>query len=492
MIISDQSADDHGIIFAGNGGSILISSPLTVEAGAMVQASGGGASVTIDAGATIAVGGEIEASGSGATINFFNNDTVDDSGTVLATDGGAIIFDVPVTVEASAMVEASGSGASVTIDAGATIAAGAKIEASSNGASVFITNNTGAPVENAGTILADNGGAVTLFDVQVENASGVIEATGSESINSGSVVSLISLSGVDIVGGTLETGNSTSASDGEIEVGVGLEATFFDGSTSAGAVTVDAFVQVDDAASLELVGTINDEGTISVQSGATLILSGASVSGTGTNTIVDDGNIEMAASSTINGGIVVNGDVGGLTIDGGVTLTADDVTLENLDVTNNGTVQTDFGHTLKISGATIDGGTIVDNGTIEISGSVTISDAVVEGTGQITVDSGATLYLEQGGDAFDTLTITNHGTIQIDGSTSQTTLTLEGGVTISGGVLSIGSQGIVDIATTPSGPGAELTNVAVDNSGQISRFTARCISMVAASPVARSTSRSVR
>ena len=279
----------------------------------------------------------------------------------------------------------------------------------------------------------------------------------------------VTLSGSDIVGGKLETGSTGSSIFGEIVVGAGLEATFFDGSKSAGAVTIDAFVEVNSGASLDLVGAITDDGTIDVVSGATLMLSGAVVDGDDGNSInvFGGGNIEVSASSTLDGGLVVNGFSGGLTVDNGATLTADDITFQSLDVTNNGTLQTDSGHTLKINGGTIDGGTIVDNGTIEISGSVTISDAVLEGTGQIIVDSGATLYLEDDGDTLDGVSITNHGNIQVDGPTPQTVLTLEGGATITDGTLSIGAQGVVDIATSASGPGATLTNVTVDNSGEI-------------------------
>ena len=280
----------------------------------------------------------------------------------------------------------------------------------------------------------------------------------------------VTLSGSDIVGGKLETGSTGSSIFGAIEVGAGLEATFFDGSTSAGAVTIDAFVEVNSGASLDLVGAITDDGTIDVVSGATLMLSGAVVDGDDGNSInVFGGNIEVSASSILDGGLVVNGFSGGLTVDNGATLTADDITLQSVGVTNNGTLQIDSDHTLKLSGTTtIDGGTIVDNGTIEISGSVTISDAVLEGTGQFIVDSGATLYLEDDGDTFDGVSITNHGgNIQVDGPTPQTVLTLEGGATISGGTLSIGSKGAVDIATGASGPDATLTSVTVDNSGQI-------------------------
>ena len=72
----------------------------------------------------------------------------------------------------------------------------------------------------------------------------------------------MTLSHAYIAGGTLETGNLSSSVDGLIEVGagVGSNLTVFDGS--ANAVTIDAYVQVDDGVSLELIGTIHNPGTI--------------------------------------------------------------------------------------------------------------------------------------------------------------------------------------------------------------------------------------
>ena len=176
---------------------MTIGSGGTIEA---IAADGRAAEIIFEDGVTIAVGGEVEATGTGASVIVFAG-TVDDSGTILATDGGEITIGVPLTVELGAAVEATGSGssvvtsntvtlaggtvealngASVTFDGGVTIAAGATVEASGSGASVFITNVNGPEVVDAGVIEAADGGKVTIFDVQVENEFGTIEAMGAE------------------------------------------------------------------------------------------------------------------------------------------------------------------------------------------------------------------------------------------------------------------------------------------------------------------------
>ena len=96
----------------------------------------------------------------------------------------------------------------------------------------------------------------------------------------------------------------------------------------------------------------------------------ATIDGT---TITDDGTIHVTANSTLDGNAVVDGDVGVLTVDSGVTLTLDDATLENLNVTNGGALQIDGGDKLTLSKVSIAGGTIADAGSIDVTGDSTLS-----------------------------------------------------------------------------------------------------------------------
>ena len=186
--------------------------------------------LTVDAGATVAV--------------VSNSDTTVTSSLIVA--GAA---DVAGTVKADSTV----SDPSVTFDNGVTVELGGEIDAHGSAASVFITGSAG--VDNSGIIIADDGGSVLFSNVTVTNGSaGTIEAIDANS--------LVTLSHVYMSGGSLETGSLSSAADGMIEIGAGLGSNLsvFDGSTNA--VTVDAYVQVDDGASLELIGTIHNPGTI--------------------------------------------------------------------------------------------------------------------------------------------------------------------------------------------------------------------------------------
>ena len=74
-----------------------------------------------------------------------------------------VLFDLAAAlVEDGGVVEASGAGAIVTFNDGASIAAGAEVESSGSGATVnFFSVGT---VDDSGTILAANNGAIQ-FDV---------------------------------------------------------------------------------------------------------------------------------------------------------------------------------------------------------------------------------------------------------------------------------------------------------------------------------------
>ncbi len=236
---------------------------------------------------------------------------------------------------------------------------------------------------------------MTFSNVQVDNASGTIEATDSGS--------LISLSEADIVGGTIESGSPTSAADGVIEVGAGSEPVFFDGATD-GTLTVNAYVQVDDGGSLELLGAIDNAGTIVLgsESGAELLISGpVTLSGSGTislegasiftgagdpsdelinagNTISGSGTIEDLTLDNQSGG-VIDATGGMLTIDTGNT------------VTNAGLFEATSGGILQIDDTIANSGSILaDGGKVDIVGSVT-ANASLDGSAMI--EAGGTLEI---------------------------------------------------------------------------------------------------
>ena len=336
--------------------------------------------------------------------------------------------DIAGTVKADSTV----SDPSITFNNGLIVESGGQVEAHGSAASIFITGSTG--VANSGTIIADDAGAIVFSNVSVTNGSaGLIESIDPNS--------LVTLSHAYIAGGTLETGNLSSAADGLIEIGagVGSNLTVFDGS--ANAVTLDAFVQVDDGVSLELIGTIHNPGTIVLgsESGADLVISGpVTLDGVGSvilegsgsvitgagdptdalsnvgNTISGSGTIEDLAITNQSGGVLdLNGPstLDNVTISGGqiivgsgVTAVLDNVVLDTLTLTVNSdgttpSIQIDAGDTLTWAGAssfgpgTAGGVSIIDNnghiihtGTLQLS----FSTSTFEGTGTDTENGGNT------------------------------------------------------------------------------------------------------
>ena len=444
-------------------------------------------------------------------------------------------------------------------------------------------------------------GAVTNYDQSTGQGDGVIAAFGA-----GAIAELLSTT---IIGGTLETGNG-----GAIEIispePDATNVVVFDGSGEA--VTVDGFVQVEPGATLKLVGTIDNDGTIDVDSatsGSDLAVDGtvelrgsgvvtldgpgdeitgvggdpllenySNIAGNGTigggglklfneasgtidaddgrfsslvidtgkNTITNDGLMEAVWYSTLGidsqldnfGNVIASrgGDVvfaadllnesGGhveSTFGGAVAL--DDIKITNdvcaiieadgacsivsiaYDfVDNDGLVEAKNGGSVFVANSFIDniGGTfasdgwgsvidlsnvLISQGNLETScggliqtvyGVSTLSDVSI--SGDLAVGSGTTLILDDGttmdggvifvakgatldienstGATLNGVTVINHGTVNVDYDydTSPVTLTLDDASSVFGGTISIGNRGTLAIGSG----GAVLDGVDVD------------------------------
>ncbi len=307
-------------------------------------------------------------------------------------------------------------------------------------------------------MIADKGGAVTLFNVQVrDSAAGVVEA-----VDSGS---LVSLSGSDIVGGTLETGDPANAGNGFIEVGAGLEATFFDGSTSNGPVTVDAFVQVDDGSNLELLGAINGDGAVSVMSGATLSLSNTTVNGLNVDNF-GTVSVRGAAVATFENGSFIN-ENGGEVI---ATGAGSEIIIDGAD--NFGTVDATSGGIVSLNGDLINESDAIvkalNDGTVNIDPTSGENDGTIAADG---LNASATLNLADS--AQDNNSHGNVGAMQaLDGGTF--TITGSEGQTFDNpGTLDAESGGkiSVEVATDNTGDGvSDGGQIAVSGAGSFIDF----------------------
>jgi hypothetical protein len=222
------------------------------------------------------------------------------------------------------------------------------------------------------------------------------------------------------------------------------------------------------------------------------------------NTLQNGGEIDIGVTSgailtlvdgtTIAGGSLVIGDgqSGELKIEANGTNTAG-ATLDDVAVTNNGTIQVDPSGTISSPvDLILSDGTIVTDGTLSIGGTgevqiasgsngpgATLHDVSVENSGTIEVATGATLTLNDhttvsGGNltlddtsstldidgtaTLDGVTVNNAGALRIDGGSYSTTLadtvTLQGGGTLT---LEAGTQ--IDGAKDVDGNPAQFDNV---------------------------------
>ena len=421
---------------------VEILSQVTVTISAPESASGlelaAAAVLIIIAGGSLTISSVIDNAGLIELSSLNSDPTLAIDGTVFLQDGGQIemlgptadnmIVGIPNTGATLVNVDNTISGSGTIGGGDLTLKNFGIINATGE---IFV--NTGNEVINGGLLEATSGGTLVLDD-NVANSGGTIAASGNGS--------LVEINAVTISGGFLETN-----SGGSIQVVGG--ASIFDDLT----ITSGSEVQVNDGSSLTLEGTIDSSGVLTIVDGANLFLAGATVTG---GTITDDGTIHVTANSTIDGNAVVDGDVGGLTVDGGVTLTLDDATLENLNVTNGGTLRIDGGDTLTLSKVSIAGGTITDAGNIDVTGDSTLSGGVSLDNGALTVESEVTLTLA--GATIDGTTITDDGTIHVTANS-----TIDGNAVVDGDVGGL----TVDGGVTLTLDDATLENLNVTNGGTL-------------------------
>jgi hypothetical protein len=320
-----------------------------------------------------------------------------------AASGGVIASTIDVTGD-STFSDVSLSGGDVTVESGVTLK---------------LSGDTVSDVAINGTDAASGDVVASTIDITGDTTFNEVTMNGGDLTVEGRVTLILS-------GDTL--------SDVAIENGaVG------DGGVSAGTIHVTGNSHFDDV-------TLND-GKLIVGSGAELTLSGSTISGANVqvydhnalNQIVT-GTIDVLDTSAIDNS-AVNGGGGTLRLEDGVTLTVDNTELENLNVTNGGTLQVDGNDMLTLAAVHIDSGTIDDytdttdgvvGATIDVVGGSAITNATIDGQGgpgggdgdgkpgALIVESDVTLTLD--GSTLEDLNVTNHGTLLVEATD---TLTLD-------------------------------------------------------------------
>ena len=535
--------DGSGHITATDGGlvTIDIDADENVNSGIIEAVNGGEVDfhINIDGGSNH---GLIEA-GAGGTVRFFqthngggggggggSGDQGGNYGTMEAADGGHLIFDGGLdnfdlleavnggTVDLKNglnnhaslnqvdTVEAIGSDSVTAITTAITINGDvindAKIEATGFGAQISITDSDSS--ENAGTIIAEDHGTITLSSVQLENDHcATVEANGAT---------------INFFGGTI-TNDGTFKSDhqGAIFVdshtvyndGTGVFEALSDGLISFGEGTVYNGVTVSGASG----GTIEAMHGGSVDFATTTVYNGSSVAGTGGGTILAScgGTVSLSLSCTIYnnndaggpGGVIealrggtVDIDTSTVFNDGGtiqaigcgavVDLFGTDINDGTLASSDGGVIEATFGRST-LQDVTILGGSVLDAADTGLGGSFLLSETTTLAGGGIVTFEGTGEFL-LGGDIVASTTGTTlksfstiDGSGQIGAADGKLTLDNESGGTIDanepGFALTIHTGHTVTNAgtleATTGGPvgviGNETLKIedAVDNSGTI-------------------------
>lgn len=305
-----------------------------------------------------------------------------------------------------------------------------------------ITRKTGEVVTNTSTIT--NAGALTLA------AGGVID----------SLTTIANSGTIELSGGTLALKTNIANAGGTVQVDAGAALVADAITIDGGAVAIFGTLEIAGAATL-LNDLVTNKGTVTVDDGKTLTLSGTEITGGTINNYsgASGGAIDVAGDSTIDGNATLN--QGAVTVESDVTLTLGDATVAGTAVTNHGTVKVDDSKRLTLNGASLTGGTLTVSGTLDSTGTTTITNTNISNTYLIEAIGGVLALVA----TTSTTAITNGGTLQANGAeldingeavtNTRTLAAINDGtlklisnvVTNTGGAVSIGSGSTLDLSS---------------------------------------------
>ncbi len=505
---SGATGTNTGTIEATNGAALVLYSSLT-NTGGTILASGTGSTVQL-VGATVAGGTLTTTSGggiegeSGSTLDGSTTDTLTISaGSTFAQVNGDMIYVAgTITNNGNLLMDGTtkstimeGTGSEViltgtgtlmmanstnnkiqgpgttfsfindeTIQGSGYIGWGRYISVVNNG---LINANQSSTLEikpddgftNKGTVEATNGATLELYKYHMENASGIILASGTNS--------QVQINLATLMGGTLST-----ASGGLI---VAEADATLDGVSGPVNLSSGSSMQIPDSQVVYVEGTLTDNGTLTLDSagGVTqLSLSGSvTLNGSGTLALSNNGNNQITGTSgstlTSSATIQGSGNLGnaaiGLVNDGtiganqSVPLVIDPSSSGKFQ--NQGTLQVDAGSALQITGSSggfrnlnsttgaLTGGTYNVTGTLELSTPNSQSNNIVTDAASITLTGTSSEILNQSnGNALATLaSITNKGSFTLAGNQSFTSagaISNAGAVKVSSGsTFTVGNGG---------------------------------------------------
>ncbi|WP_247432182.1 VCBS domain-containing protein [Bradyrhizobium sp. 44] len=452
---------------------VLANGALAVDQSSTVANTG---NITVDANGKLTV--------NGATIS--GTGTVTGNGEIDLT--GAAVLSGGI-LNNNAAFKVSGTGNALDHET-ITNATTGTIEVLANGA---LTVDQGSTVANAGNVTVDANGKLTVNGATISGGTidglGTIDVTGASKIDGGATLSTatvsanaqLTLDGITVSGSAI-TDNGGIELDNTVKLKDGA-------SIQGGAVANTGLLEIAGAATL-LNDVVTNTGTVTVDGGQTLTLSGTEISGGAVN---GTGTIDVIGSSKIDKSATLS--TTAVTVESGVILTLDDVTVAGTAIANHGTVKVDASSKLTLNGASLTGGALTVSGTLNSTGTTAITDANISNNYLIEATLGALTLLattsassiandgilrangaelDINGEAVantGTLAAINHGTLKLIGVT--VTDTGSGHVSVeSGSILDLQGAtidgGTVTIAGTLESTGTSaINNADITNTGTI-------------------------
>ncbi|MCM8613460.1 choice-of-anchor D domain-containing protein [Accumulibacter sp.] len=446
IVFTDGSGSNRLNVEAGN---------LTIGGGITVRGETGviGQQAFVGGAATLTNNGTIQADVAGGTVSLAVNGLTTNNGTLAALNGGTLNLNSAVQGNSGSQILA-GSG-SVVNQNGVTISGDMNLTGAGSFRPNASSNNFLSGVTLSGTLdLASAqgveriAGGLTLNGATIDiGSNSVLAPQGNQTIGGTGTINFVDASGSNRL--NVEAGNLTLASGITVRGGNGIigQQAFVGGAatlTNQGLISADVAGR---SISMQVNGTVTNEGTMRSQNGGTLQLNtGGGYDNTAGIILADTGSTVSMNGATITGGqlnsngtgkIVANTSTGnflqGVTLNGVLDMaTAQGVArISNGGMVLNGTINIGSNSVLAPQG----------NQTISGSGQIVFADASgsnrlnVE-AGNLVIDSGVTVRGQTGiigQQAFvgGAANLTNNGTINADAG-GTITINVNGSLTNNG------------------------------------------------------------
>ena len=300
--------------------------------------------------------------------------------------------------------------------------------------SVVMNDFVASPTENIPPELKiESGASLTIGTALDMSANSILTNAGT--INIGTQLELLD----DATNPVTPVNKSVITNSGTINIGQGGDIEGVASVTNSGTIDLEG-------GTLNLkVGITNSNGgqggDVIVESGAKLVLGADSNPGAGTHggvtggtvTVNGGGELDLTGGNTLGSGTLANGGqinvsgTGNELLDETVTNTGKiDITgallidPSSIDDTGGGSITVESSGILELASATINGGTLTNAGTLDSTATSGIHGATIGNSGTLE-STGGTLTI----DTVAAKTLTNTGTVKADGSTAELDITTE-------------------------------------------------------------------